>query len=109
VGGGYGSIIIGTNQQSHNASKDGGVSPHLLMFGSNQNYGQQKKGPSIGLAESERRRQQQHSGGLIKKSNGMTHEEKQRSIRSANTSPTTHHFLMNGLAAAANSGNQGNS
>lgn len=45
---------------------------------------------------------------LIKKPAVMTNEEKQRSIRSANTSPTTHHFMMNGLAAHGSQGsNQG--
>ena len=52
------------------------------------------------MSDSERRRQQANMG-MIKKGTYSSNEEKQRSIRSANNSPTTHHFLMNGLAAAA--------
>jgi hypothetical protein len=45
---------------------------------------------------------------MIKKGTYSSNEEKQRSIRSANSSPTTHNFLMNGLAAAAAQNNQQN-
>lgn len=57
------------------------------------------------MSESERRRQQANMGGVIKKGTYSSIEEKQRSIRSANSSPTTHHFLMNGLGAGQNNQN----
>ena len=52
--GGYGSIIIGSNNPNHNTSKDGG----LHLFAGNQQVpfsSQQKKLP---MSESDRRRQQ---------------------------------------------------
>ena len=92
--GGFGSIIIGSA-----AGKD---NQNLLLFGNSQinnqvAYMQQKRQQ---ISDSERRRQQANMG-VIKKGTYASNEDKQRAIRSANNSPTTHHFLMNGLAAAA--------
>lgn len=48
------------------------------------------------MNDAEKRRQT-----LLKKQQAAL-EEKQRPIRSANSSPTTHHFLVNGLGQQAN-------